>query len=290
MEQSSSAASQLQRFLTAFHSSHSPPALSTPPTITAASVTGVAFLLNNAAFEVLIEAPTATLFTLLTTIHSHQTTRPNSSSSSSIKTPPPPAPLPPRSLPSTAAPASPSPSISSLKVLSFIEDVPRTFPFFTVRALRVPPYLEDWPNPSPSYSSTPTSSTGGGGGGVGAGQWQAPSVLGVPPHAPSGLLPLVWGTVQGMLALGGEVRGMGAGEGEEFVQAGGRAVVEKVVSVERVVGYGQCGELMDVDDFLDCFVRRQKGKPESERVWPVEQFGLRPGGAAPSAVSQSPSL
>ena len=275
LEPSPSAASQLQRFLTGFHSSNSPP----PPSAddssssSSSSVTGVTFVVNGVAFEAFIEGPTDALFALMQLIRRHARAAPPPSSAqpskastrpSTTKALPlaPSSPLLPSSPATSVSALSPhSHGIASLKVLSFVEEVPRTFSFFALRAVRQAASPEDWPNPSPSYGAAV-----GGGGGVG------PSTLGAPPHAASGMLALTFGTLQGMLALGAQVAAMGA-EGEEWLlSGGGRALTEKVVTVERVMGYGGCGELMDADDFLDTFVRRSDGKPESEQVWPVDKY------------------
>jgi hypothetical protein len=226
LESSPSAPSQLQRFLTRFHTANSPSSdtaaesgdgEASSPSITAESITGVCFILNSQAFEAMLEAPSPLLLSLMCSLR-------RSGGSADTRT-------------------DASSGVASVKVLSFVEETPRAFPLFATRALRLQP-ADDWPNPAPG-----TAVTGGSGTEAGAG---LASTLSAPPHTPSPLLPFTFSTLHSMLLLASHVATLPSLPAQrEFLlsAAPSRQLLERIVSVERCVGYSQCAELMSAEDF-----------------------------------------
>ena len=256
LESSPSASSQLQRFLTRFHTVNSPASDATTesgdvdasaPPITAASITGVCFILNAQAFEAMLEAPSPLLLSLMCSLRRSGGNSTNAEATDA------------------------STGVASLKVLSFVEETPRAFPLFTTRSLRLQP-ADDWPNPAPG-----TAVTGGSGTEAGAG---LASTLSAPPHTPSPLLPFTFSTLHSLLLLASHLAALPSRSAQrEFLlsPAPSRQLLERVVSVERCVGYSQCAELMSAEDFCSLFAsspltQQAEDRPDKEQVWPVEKY------------------
>ena len=255
---SAAASASLQRFFTSFYSTHSPAPSDDErlPTISAASITGVVFAINNAAYEALIEAPTDTITTLISLLQQSlpaATVTPSASAAASRLT--------------TAAagikPTTSTVGATTTRVVHSTEETPRSFHVFAVRAIRIPA-ADDWPNPPPSRSATVTSGL--------------PSTLIAPPHAINPLLTFTFGTLHALLALGVYVRGLGDERSvqlEWLCSSMHRVLLASVVSVERVAGYEGRDELMRCDEWLELFGRQgglSEGRSEREQVWPIEQY------------------
>lgn len=225
----------------------------------AASITGVVFAINNAAYEALIEAPTDTITALVTLLQqslptSTNATRPATSAPSRLSSP---------AAAGRSATASSVIGATTTRVVHFTEETPRSFGVFAVRAVRVTA-SDDWPNPPPSRSST-----------VVSGQ---PSTLTAPPHTVSPLLSYTFNTLHSLLVLGLYVRSVDeerSAQLEWLTQSTHKVLLGAVCSVERVTGYEGREELMRCEEWLELFGREgglSEGRSERERVWPIEQY------------------
>eukprot|EP00823_Brevimastigomonas_motovehiculus_P008328 TRINITY_DN7611_c0_g1_i1.p1 TRINITY_DN7611_c0_g1~~TRINITY_DN7611_c0_g1_i1.p1 ORF type:complete len:299 (-),score=88.79 TRINITY_DN7611_c0_g1_i1:455-1351(-) len=198
------------------------------------NISGVLFMINNQVLVHLCEAPSKLLFILLralanVTVETVKDQKDQKASKSNIF-----ASLSSSSSSSASSSSVTQPLLRNVRICSFSEEVPREFPRWDVRAVRVQ---------SEEFSR------------------------------PSDFVQAIWSILKSCLDLGHELQQMSEEKAGDYIaNNNSRQFLQRIPLPQQIMAHASCDDLCSVSDFLSIYDSPIECTLESEKVWPAENF------------------